>query len=106
MIHKAEMRRCGFEGGVNNSGSLIYQSMLSDGLTPDLSNSIISNMGGEHVEDIDTTSKAGSVTQKGNKTYYTKRISSTDIPGVRIINNETSSTPSLSPPPIMVLNPR
>ena len=63
VLHRAEMQRNDAEGGlVNNSGSMIYQSMLSDGITPDMSNSIISNVGGEQVEDNDNTSKAGSVT--------------------------------------------
>lgn len=57
------MRRNYAEGGLANyTGSMIYQSVLSDGQTPDMSNSIISNVGGEQVEDNDNTSKAGSVT--------------------------------------------
>ena len=62
VLHRAEMQKSDGEGGPYNSGSMIYQSMLSDGLTPDMSNSIISNVGGEHIEDNDNTSKAGSVT--------------------------------------------
>ena len=49
--------------GNANSGSLIYQSMLSDGLTPDLTNSIMESAGAENADYIDT-SKAGSVLGK------------------------------------------
>ena len=84
VLHSAEAARAGAEAGH------IRASVLSTS-TPDLSNSILSNL-----EEGD--SKTGSVIQKYR--------ASCDVSALRMQRIETSSTPSLSPLPNMVLNPR
>lgn len=85
IFHKDEIKKVGAEAG------LLHPSILTKS-TPELSNSILSNL------DPEDTSKTGSVTHNFR--------ASCDVSVLNIHRNETSSTPSLSPMPIMVLNPR
>ena len=85
IFHQDEIKKVGAEAG------LVHPSVLTRS-TPELSNSILTNI------DHEDTSKTGSVTHNFR--------TSCDASALNIYRNETSSTPSLSPMPIMVLKPR
>ena len=79
VLHKAEMEKGGAEAG------LVFHSVVLD---TELTKSIITNH----------SSKAPSMAPQARNAC--------DVSALRINRNETSSTPSLSPPPMMALHPR